>query len=203
MENFLKFHFWEKMDGKKVKKCVVVCPQNCKSRNVLFPENITEWTKNWMSWKINNVNMCFLVLSVYKVQNRLPSRTPASNCVRAWTDTNNANEPPRFPQQEAGAVFYTKKRNRFLWLWWICAEPLTAEGQKRIFGTEDGTGLWIAGFSTLQGHFRFDEARPGVPFFHLRRQNTKSTDYGIHDLLCSVHGRHTHRKRNKNAMDVE
>ena len=53
--------------------------------------------------------MRFLALSAYKVQNRLPSRTPASNCVRAWTDTNNANEPPRFPQQEAGAVFYTKK----------------------------------------------------------------------------------------------
>ena len=33
--------------------------------------------------KINNVNMRFLVLSVYKVQNRLPSRTPASNGVSA------------------------------------------------------------------------------------------------------------------------
>jgi len=33
--------------------------------------------------KINNVNMRFLVLSVYKVQNRLLSRTLASDCVRA------------------------------------------------------------------------------------------------------------------------
>ena len=33
--------------------------------------------------KINNVNMRFLVLSVYKVQNRLLSRTPASDCVSA------------------------------------------------------------------------------------------------------------------------
>ena len=33
--------------------------------------------------KINNVNMRFLVLSVYKVQNRLLSRTPASNGVNA------------------------------------------------------------------------------------------------------------------------
>ena len=33
--------------------------------------------------KINNVNVRFIVLSVYKVQNRLPSRTPASNCVSA------------------------------------------------------------------------------------------------------------------------
>ena len=33
--------------------------------------------------KINNVNVRFLVLSVYKVQNRLQSRTPASDCVSA------------------------------------------------------------------------------------------------------------------------
>ena len=33
--------------------------------------------------KINDVNMRFLVLSVYKVQNRLLSRIPASNCVSA------------------------------------------------------------------------------------------------------------------------
>ena len=33
--------------------------------------------------KINNVNVRFLVLSVYKVQNRLRSRTPVSNGVRA------------------------------------------------------------------------------------------------------------------------
>ena len=33
--------------------------------------------------KINNVNVRFLVLSVYKVQNRLLSKTPASNCVSA------------------------------------------------------------------------------------------------------------------------
>ena len=33
--------------------------------------------------KINNVNVRFLVLSVYKVQNRLRSKTLASNCVRA------------------------------------------------------------------------------------------------------------------------
>ena len=66
-----------------MKKCVVVCPENCKSRNVLFSENITKGIKNRMFEKINNVNMRFLVLSVYKVQNRLLSRTPASNCVSA------------------------------------------------------------------------------------------------------------------------
>ena len=71
------------MDGKKMKKCVVVCPENCKSRNVLFSENITKWIKNRMFEKINNVNMRFLALSVYKVQNRLLSRTPASNGVSA------------------------------------------------------------------------------------------------------------------------
>ena len=71
------------MDGKWMKKCVVVCPENCKSKNVLFSENITIGIKNRMFEKINNVNVRFLVLSVYKVQNRLRSRTPASNCVRA------------------------------------------------------------------------------------------------------------------------
>ena len=70
------------MDGKKMKKCVVVCSENCKSRNVLFSENITKGIKNRMLEKINNVNVRFLVLSVYKVQNRLLSRTPASDCVR-------------------------------------------------------------------------------------------------------------------------
>ena len=63
------------MDGKKMKKCVVVCPENCKSRNVLFSENITKRIKNRMFEKINNVNMRFLVLSVYKVQNRLLLKT--------------------------------------------------------------------------------------------------------------------------------
>lgn len=71
------------MDGKKMKKCVVVCSENCKSKNVLFSENITKGIKNRMFKKINNVNMRFLALSVYKVQNRLQSRTPASNGVRA------------------------------------------------------------------------------------------------------------------------
>lgn len=71
------------MDGKKMKKCVVVCSENCKSRNVLFSENITKGIKNRMLEKINNVNVRFLVLSVYKVQNRLLSRTPASDCVSA------------------------------------------------------------------------------------------------------------------------
>ena len=71
------------MDGKKMKKCVVVCPENCKSRNVLFSENITKGIKNRMFEKINNVNMRFLALSVYKVQNRLLLKIPASNCVRA------------------------------------------------------------------------------------------------------------------------
>lgn len=71
------------MDGKKMKKCVVVCPENCKSRNVLFSENITKGIKNRMLEKINNVNMRFLVLSVYKVQNRLLLKIPASNRVRA------------------------------------------------------------------------------------------------------------------------
>jgi hypothetical protein len=71
------------MDGKKMKKCVVVCPENCKSRNVLFSENITKGIKNRMFEKINNVNMRFLALSVYKVQNRLLLKIPASNRVRA------------------------------------------------------------------------------------------------------------------------
>ena len=66
-----------------MKKCVVVCSKNFKSKNVLFSENITMWTKNRMSEKINIVNVCFLVLSVYKVQNRLLSKIPASNCVSA------------------------------------------------------------------------------------------------------------------------
>ena len=59
------------MDGKKMKKCVVVCSENCKSKNVLFSENITKRIKNRMFEKINDVNAWFLVLSVYKVQNRL------------------------------------------------------------------------------------------------------------------------------------
>ena len=33
--------------------------------------------------KINDANVLFLVLSVYKVQNRLLSKIPASNCVSA------------------------------------------------------------------------------------------------------------------------
>ena len=66
-----------------MKKCVVVCPKNCKSKNVLFFENITEWTKNRLLQKINDVNVRFLVLSIYKVQNRLLSRTPASDRVSA------------------------------------------------------------------------------------------------------------------------
>ena len=66
-----------------MKKCVVVCSENCKSKNVLFSENITKGIENQMFEKINNVNMRFIVLSVYKVQNRLLSRTPASDCVSA------------------------------------------------------------------------------------------------------------------------
>ena len=66
-----------------MKKCVVVCSENCKSKNVLFSENITKRIKNRMFEKINNVNMRVLVLSVYKVQNRLRSRSPASDCVSA------------------------------------------------------------------------------------------------------------------------
>ena len=69
------------MDGKKMKKCVVVCPENCKSRNVLFSENITKRIKNRMLEKINNVNMRFLALSAYKVQNRLLSKIPESKIV--------------------------------------------------------------------------------------------------------------------------
>ena len=59
------------MDGKWMKKCVVVCPENCKSKNVLFSKDITKRIKNRMLEKINNVNVRFIVLSVYKVQNRL------------------------------------------------------------------------------------------------------------------------------------
>ena len=66
------------MDGKKMKKCVVVCSENCKSKNVLFSENITKWIKNRMLKKINNVNVRFLVLSVYKVQNRLRLSLPGN-----------------------------------------------------------------------------------------------------------------------------
>ena len=66
------------MDGKKMKKCVVVCSENCKSKNVLFSENITKWMKNRMFEKINNVNVRFLVLSVYKVQNRLRLSLPGN-----------------------------------------------------------------------------------------------------------------------------
>ena len=58
--------------GKWMKKCVVVCPKNCKIKNVLFFKNIT---KNRILEKINNVNMQFLVLSVCKVQNRLLLKT--------------------------------------------------------------------------------------------------------------------------------
>ena len=71
------------MDGKKMKKCVIVCSENCKSKNELFSENITKGMKNRMFEKINNVNVRFLVLSVYKVQNRLLSRIPASDRVSA------------------------------------------------------------------------------------------------------------------------
>ena len=63
------------MDGKWMKKCVVVCPENCKSKNVLFSKDITKRIKNRMLEKINNVNVRFLVLSVYKVQNRLLLKT--------------------------------------------------------------------------------------------------------------------------------
>mgnify|MGYP000219977282 CR=1 FL=1 len=66
------------MDGKKMKKCVVVCSENCKSKNVLFSENITEGMKKRMLKKINNVNVRFLVLSVYKVQNRLRLSLPGN-----------------------------------------------------------------------------------------------------------------------------
>ena len=66
------------MDGKKMKKCVVVCSENCKSKNVLFSENITKGMKNRMFEKINNVNVRFLVLSVYKVQNRLRLSLPGN-----------------------------------------------------------------------------------------------------------------------------
>ena len=61
-----------------MKKCVVVCPKNCKSKNVLFFENITEWTKNRLFQKINDVNVRFLVLSIYKVQNRLRLSLPGN-----------------------------------------------------------------------------------------------------------------------------
>ena len=69
------------MDMKIDEKCVVVCSKNFKSKNVLFPENITMWTKNRMFEKINIVNMRFLALSVYKVQNRLLSKIPESKIV--------------------------------------------------------------------------------------------------------------------------
>ena len=61
-----------------MKKCVVVCSENCKSKNVLFSENITEGMKKRMLKKINNVNVRFLVLSVYKVQNRLRLSLPGN-----------------------------------------------------------------------------------------------------------------------------
>ena len=55
--------------------------------------------------KINNVNMRFLVLSVYKVQNRLRSRTPASNRVRAWESTNKVYDRPGFCDRKPGWFF--------------------------------------------------------------------------------------------------
>ena len=61
-----------------MKKCVVVCPENCKSKNVLFSENITKRIKNRMFEKINDENVWFLVLSVYKVQNRLRLSLPGN-----------------------------------------------------------------------------------------------------------------------------
>ena len=61
-----------------MKKCVVVCSENCKSKNVLLSENITEGMKKRMLKKINNVNVRFLVLSVYKVQNRLRLSLPGN-----------------------------------------------------------------------------------------------------------------------------
>ena len=61
-----------------MKKCVVVCPENCKSKNVLFSKDITKRIKNRMLEKINNVNVRFLVLSVYKVQNRLRLSLPGN-----------------------------------------------------------------------------------------------------------------------------
>ena len=64
-----------------MKKSVVVCPENCKSKNVLFFDNITKRIKNRMFEKINNVNVRFLVLSVYKVQNRLRSKIPERKIV--------------------------------------------------------------------------------------------------------------------------
>ena len=64
-----------------MKKCVVVCPENCKSKNVFFSKDITKRIKNRMLEKINNVNVRFLVLSVYKVQNRLLSKIPESKIV--------------------------------------------------------------------------------------------------------------------------
>lgn len=67
--------------GKWMKKCVVVCPKNCKIKNVLFFKNIAKRTKNRILEKINNVNMQLLVLSVYKVQNRLLSKIPESKIV--------------------------------------------------------------------------------------------------------------------------
>ena len=58
-----------------MKKCVVVCPEKKKKKNVLFSKDITKRIKNRMLEKINNVNVRFLVLSVYKVQNRLLLKT--------------------------------------------------------------------------------------------------------------------------------
>lgn len=64
-----------------MEKCVVVCSENCKRKNVLFSENITKRIKNRMFEKINDANVLFLVLSVYKVQNRLLLKIPESKIV--------------------------------------------------------------------------------------------------------------------------
>ena len=69
------------MDGKKMKKCVVVCSENCKSKNVLFSKNITKRTKKRTVEKINDENVRFLVFSIYKVQNRLLLKIPESKIV--------------------------------------------------------------------------------------------------------------------------
>lgn len=68
---------WVKKDEKK--RCSLSRKLQ-KQKCVIF-DNITKRIKNRMFEKINNVNVHFLVLSVYKVQNRLLSKIPESKIV--------------------------------------------------------------------------------------------------------------------------
>ncbi len=185
-----------------MKKCVVVCSENCKSRNVLFSENITKGIKNRMLEKINNVNVRFLVLSVYKVQNRLLSRTPASDCVSAWKSTNKTNEPPRFPQWKPGR-FFIQKRNRFfvaLMNWRRVIDSRRAEAylwNRKRNRAINSMFLYLA--RTLS--FWWGTTRCAA--FFICGDKIQKVRIIVHIICYARYMEGTHRKRSKNAKDVE